>query len=88
MRCMALTGRARHPSGGTPMYQFLKSYDPEAHDGMGFAEWTTELDQAMKFDTAGEAWMLWRTIPTSRPRRPDGQFNRPLTAFTIEVMDV
>jgi hypothetical protein len=66
---------------------FLKTYDPEAYDGRGFAEWTRNVDEALKFPTAGEAWMLWRGVSRTRPTRSDGEPNRPLTAFTIEVGD-
>jgi hypothetical protein len=41
----------------------------------------------MRFKTAGEAWMLWRRPSRVRPVRADGKPNRPLTAFTIEVLD-
>jgi hypothetical protein len=86
MRCLALTGQARHPSSGTPAGQYLKSYNPEAHEGRGFAEWTRELDEALKFETPGDAWMLWRFVPNVRPIRLDGKLNMPLAAFTIEII--
>jgi hypothetical protein len=87
IRCIELTGVAGHPSNGSsPRGLFLKAYDPEAFDGRGWAEWGT-LDEAMKFSTSGEAWMLWRGVSMTRPVRADGAPNRPLTAFTIEVAD-
>lgn len=62
---------------------YLKSYDPEAFDGRGDAEFTTTRSEAMRFSDAGEALELWRAVPKSRPVRPDGKPNRPLTAFSV-----
>jgi hypothetical protein len=87
IRCMALTGITRKPGRGSPAGMYLKAYDPEAHDGQGLADWTGKLEDALKFETATEAWNLWRTVPKSRPVRPDGKPNRPLTAFTVEIID-
>jgi hypothetical protein len=67
--------------------QYLAAYDPEAHDGMGEAEWTTNPDLAMRFPNQVAALECWRTVPASRPLRPDGKPNRPLCAFTVEVRD-
>jgi hypothetical protein len=86
IRCVDLVGKARHPSRGMPTHQYLLSYDPEAYNGRGFAEWTNDIERAMRFRTAGEAWMLWRRPSRVRPVREDGQPNRPLTAFSIEVL--
>ena len=83
-----MPGIAHHPSVGSPAGLFLKAYDPEAYDGRGQADWTDNLDDAMRFDTSGEAWMLWRKVPFTRPRRPDGRPNRPLAAFSIEVLSL
>lgn len=68
--------------------QFLASFDPEAHDGWGYATWTKDLDQAMKFVDQAAGMDCWRTIPKSRPTRPDGAPNRPLTVFTIAISPV
>lgn len=86
IKCAAMPGVAHHPSVGSPAGLFLKSYDPEAYDGRGWADWGN-LDDAMRFSSSGEAWILWRSVSFTRPRRPDGAPNRPLTAFTIEVAD-
>jgi len=64
--------------------QYLQSYDVEAHDGRGTAEWTAELSKAMKWDTVTEAVEAWRTQSRRRPLREDGKPNRPLTAFSCE----
>jgi hypothetical protein len=70
---------------GVPIGQFLKSYDPEAHDGRGSARWTNNLNEALTFSSQVEAARLWRSIPRVRPKRSDGRPNRPLTAFTVLI---
>jgi hypothetical protein len=70
---------------GAILGQYLATYDPEAHEGWGEAEWTTNIDLARRFDSTSDAYDCWRTIPASRPTRPDGKNNRPLTAFSITV---
>lgn len=64
--------------------QYLKSFDVNAHDGLGTAEWTVSVGQAMKFADLIEAVETWRTQSVVRPLRADGQPNRPLTAFSVE----
>jgi hypothetical protein len=68
-----------------PIGAYLRSYDPEAFDGRGDAGWTTNLDAAMVFPDSAAAFACWRQQPRCRPLREDGQPNRPLTAFTVEV---
>lgn len=65
--------------------QYLQHYDPDAYQGGGWAEWTTEPSLAIRFRTRTEAFTYWRQTSTIRPRRDDGKDNRPLTAFTISI---
>ena len=72
---------------------YLLHYDPEAHkpDGSydgGLLETTKDPAQAQQFSDIMEALEAWRTGPTCpcHALRCDGKPNRPLTAFTIEVM--
>lgn len=78
-----LVGNVLTESAGDVGY--LKSYDPEAGDGRGAAVFTDLISEAMSFPSADAGWELWRSSPASRPLRPDGRPNRPLTAFTIEI---
>ena len=64
--------------------QYLVSYDVEAHDGRGTAEFSESLYEAMRFPTAMAAILAWKTQSTVCPLREDGRPNRPLTAFTME----
>lgn len=63
--------------------QYLKRYDPEAHDGEGEAVWTADPGQAMTFRDIAAAHACWAQVPRSRPRQADGKVNRPLTAWSI-----
>jgi len=66
--------------------QFLKSYDPEAFDGRGEATGTNKLREALRVENIGAALELLRRQPVARPLRADGLPNRPITAFTIEIL--
>lgn len=68
--------------------QYLKAFDFDAHGGVGFGEFTRDIAKARKFKDAGEAMEFWRTISTVRPRRADGEPNRPLTALSVELRHV
>ena len=66
--------------------QYLESFDPDAYGGRGYVTWTPDLSKAMRFTSVVEAFeMRWRQ-PTVLPLRPDGKPNRPLTAYTTEII--
>lgn len=58
-------------------------YNPDADGGRGAVRLTVEPTEAATFDTAAEAAEFYRQTSTVRPTRPDGQPNRPLTAYTV-----
>jgi hypothetical protein len=62
---------------------WLQSYDPEAHFGLGEASWTMDPAKAMLFVTPTAALDCWNQVPMTRPTRPDGKPNRPITAYTV-----
>lgn len=75
--------------------RYLKHYDPEREGhgpyglsaGVAYIETTDDPAQAMVFPDAGAALRFWRQESTLVPRRPhDGAPNRPLCAFTVEVV--
>ena len=68
--------------------QYLKSFDFEADGGIGEGEFTTDLQEAMKFDTMSDALRFYGTVPASRPRRLDGEPNKPLTSTNWEFKEV
>jgi hypothetical protein len=65
---------------------YVKRYDPEAFDGRGDVEATMHAHEALKFKSTADAMAFWHQHSKTRPLREDGQPNRPLTAFTIEVV--
>jgi len=75
-------------TGGGAASGWLAWADVEAHDGRGDARLTADLDDALQFPTAEAALAFWRQASTTRPTRPDGKPNRPLTAFSIELVDL
>jgi hypothetical protein len=66
---------------------WLKSYDPEAHDGRGTVEFTDDASEAMTFPDVQTAHACYYQIPKAKPVRDDGPPNRPLTAYSIEITD-
>lgn len=88
IRLIELASGGAHEMSG----QYVVSYDPEFHlpDGSydgGDLVCTPDPAQAGRFDTAA-AMALWKSGPTCRCHRLrwDGQPNRPLTAFTVEIV--
>lgn len=65
--------------------QYLKAFDFEADDGRGEIDMTPDLADAMQFPHIGHALAFRNRVPVCRPRREDGQPNRPLSSTTWEV---
>jgi hypothetical protein len=86
MRCMATSDPYDAEGNEAPIGLFLRTYDPEAAGGRGAATFTSDVDEAMAFDTLEAAVQCWQTVPESRPLREDGRPNRPLTAMTMEFV--
>lgn len=74
--------------------QYLVDYDPTWLDigeyGLLIKTLKTSPDiaDAKRFDDAGAAFECWRMVSPNNPMRPDGKPNRPLTAFTVELVTV
>ena len=62
---------------------YLKECDLEFAGGRGLITWTPDKSQALVFGSFAEAFNAWRAVPESRPLRPDGEPNRPMTAFSV-----
>lgn len=82
--CHGLVGTVVEGERDAPVGAYLASFDVDAHDGLGTCTWTTNLDDALHYPSTIAAIQAWRTVSRVRPRRPDGQPNRPLTAFSVE----
>lgn len=66
---------------GDPGWKYLESFDLEANNGWGDVKLTTDPAKAMRFDSLEVAMTTWRLESKTRPLRPDGRPNRPLTAY-------
>jgi hypothetical protein len=67
---------------------WLRAYDPEADTGYGVVDLTSDPLRAKRYASPQEAWDEYRAAPKSRPLRPDGKPNRPLTAYTVLCTEI
>ena len=87
IRLIALANGEPSPLDG----QWVTEYDP-SRDGTGpngepmncHLLTTPDPTLAKQYSTT-EALEVWRKVDSRQPRRPDGQPNRPLTAYTVEI---
>jgi hypothetical protein len=81
---------------GTPcpcVGQYLKSFDPDFFDPdfgdtkiTGLALWTDDVSKAKSFANYAAAFAEWNRQSKRIPFRSDGKPNKPLTAFSVEVV--
>lgn len=83
MSILMRVAMATTPDQERVLDQWLKTFDVEAFDGRGDAEFTDDPTQALRFKDLAAAIAAWKTQSRRRPRREDGKPNRPLTAFSI-----
>jgi hypothetical protein len=62
---------------------WVSAYDPNAQQGRGYVETVNHISAARRFDDVTAAIEFWRQPSTVAPLRPDGEPNRPLTAWSI-----
>jgi hypothetical protein len=67
---------------------YLVAFDPEARGGRGEALFSPDISEAMRFVDGMAAMTAWKMQSRTRPLRPDGKPNRPLTAYTVEAIEV
>lgn len=80
MRVIAFASGGNCPIAG----QYLKSFDFNAHQGIGYGEFTKDIEQAKRFEGLSEALAYWNTVSDKYPIRwYDGRPNKPLTATTV-----
>jgi hypothetical protein len=87
IRCCGL-GDCYDGSTGWPAGAFLAEYDPEARDGHGEMWWTEDVRRAVSFPDLEGAIECYRAVPANRPVREDGKPDCPLTAYTVEFVDL
>jgi hypothetical protein len=79
IKVIGFAGQVACPIAG----QYLKSFDFEAENGLGFGVFTTRIEEALAFPSIVEASEFWKRQSKVKPRRTDGRPNRPLTATTV-----
>jgi len=88
IKIVQITGLVRYGTGAGPAGQYIKEADVDAYDGRGDVAGTFNPQEALQFDSSADAMKFWRQQSTVRPLREDGQPNRPLTAFSVEIVKV
>jgi len=83
MRVVGVAGYGYAEALEVPENAWLAEVDYEYGGGRGMARLTDNVEEAMVFPSAMAVHAAWTTVPESRPLRPDGKPNRPLTAYTI-----
>ena len=74
-----------YPLNGRYVMDFdVGAYDPDA----GPVPTTTDIAKAKHFADIVEALAFWKTQSRIRPIRWDGEPNRPLTGFSVEIVNV
>lgn len=68
---------------GLPVDAYLSDFDFTSARGL---KATRIVAHAKVFDDAHAALNFWRTVSPTAPVRPDGNPNRPLTAYTITLV--
>lgn len=68
--------------------RYIVRADVNSHGGRGWLVTTTDPSKARRFSDQPAAIEYWQRQSTKLPVRMDGQPNRPLTAFTVEVLPV
>jgi hypothetical protein len=66
---------------------YVRACDVDAHAGRGKVDATPDIDRAMQFPDAFAAYTYLKRASTIQPLRDDGKPNRPLTAYTVELVD-
>jgi hypothetical protein len=65
--------------------RYVSRYDVNAHEGRGQVWTHANPAKAVQFASPSKAVEFYRRVSTVKPKRPDGQPNRPLTAFTVSI---
>jgi hypothetical protein len=76
-------------SGGKTLPSaYLRSFDPDGWGGRGDIRVTQDIAKAKPFASIEELFAEWKRPSTIVPLRDDGKPNRPLTAYTMQPIDL
>lgn len=67
--------------------QYVKSYTADGNEGRGDLVLTRHRGQAKRYPSKLAAMSEWKRVSSTHPTRDDGRPNRPLTAFTVTVIE-
>jgi hypothetical protein len=67
---------------------YVVSCDVDARGGRGAVTLSSIETDAKRFATGADALAYWKRPSTVCPVRPDGQPNRPLSAYSVELRKV
>jgi hypothetical protein len=68
--------------------QYVVVFDHDAHAGRGTGMFSRDVAHALRFNTKADAIEFWNRASRLRPLRPDGEPNKPMTAYTVEIEEV
>lgn len=84
IRFVGLVNGQRSPQDG----RYLKAFAFKGPVGEMVLETVHLPGLALQFPTVLDAMEAWRSVDPREPVRADGRPNRPLTAFTVEVVSL
>ncbi len=68
--------------------RWVRSYSPDGYGGRGSLVTTNDPTRALSFAGIPAAMDFYRQQSATHPKRIDLQPNRPLTAYTIEILSL
>ena len=68
--------------------QYVVMYDHDGEYGRGLGEFSANIEHALLFPDKAAAMEFWQRTARWRATRPDGEPNRPLTAYTVEIEEI
>ena len=87
MRVVGLTG-VQIDGSPDPSGLYVASYDPDGNGGLGDVALAGDIINAKIYANPTQASRDYLKVSAIRPTRADGQPNRPLTAYAVEVFPV
>jgi hypothetical protein len=85
LQVVGLVGDELNPGPDDAGGRWLKAFDPEFAGGRGIVDLTTRLEEAARFPSMQAAMACYTYRSRTLPTRPDGQPNKPMTAYTVTV---